>query len=170
MIRTSVGTRLRAVAVTAAISAGLLTTSVAVEAPSASAAMVTYYHHAPRGSWNFKVNQVMYQVQKQKGKPYRYGAAGPRAFDCSGLVQFVYRRALGERLPRSAAAQYHASKHIRRSSLRVGDLVFVINGGYISHVGIYAGHGYWWVAPHTGTVVKYQKIYTSHVVYGRVIH
>src|SRR5206468_3191804 len=102
-------------------------------------------------------------------KPYHYGAAGPRAFDCSGLVQFVYKRALGERLPRTAAAQYHASKHIKKSSLRVGDLVFVKYGGAITHVGIYAGHGYWWAATHSGTVVKLQKIYTSHVVYGRVI-
>lgn len=170
MIRTSVRNRVRAAAVTVAISAGLLTTGATVAAPSASAAMVTYYKHAPRGSWNYKVNQVMYQVQKQKGKPYHYGAAGPSAFDCSGLVQFVYRRALAERLPRTAAAQYHASKHISRKSLRVGDLVFVKYGGSISHVGIYAGHGYWWVAPHTGTVVKLQRIYTSSVVYGRVIH
>lgn len=170
MIRTSAGARLRAALVTAAMSAGLLATSATVTTPSASAAMVMYYHHAPHGSWNFKVNQVMFQAQKQKGKPYHYGAAGPRAFDCSGLVQFVYRRALGERLPRTAAAQYHASKHIKRTSLRVGDLVFVKYGSAITHVGIYAGHGYWWVAPHTGTVVKLQKIYTSHVVYGRVIH
>jgi cell wall-associated NlpC family hydrolase len=168
MIRSFAGVRLRAAAVTVAMTAGLLATSAAVATPSASAAM--YYHYAPRGSWNFKVNQVMYQAQKQKGKPYHYGASGPSAFDCSGLVQFVYKRALAERLPRTAAAQYHASKHIRRTSLRVGDLVFVKSGSAITHVGIYAGHGYWWVAPHSGTVVKLQKIYTTHVVYGRVIH
>lgn len=170
MIRLSVGSRLRAGAVTVAMSAGLIATSAAVAPPSASAALVTYYKYAPVGSWNYKVNQVMYQARKQLGKPYVYGAAGPSAFDCSGLVQFVYKRALAETLPRSAAAQYRASMHIRRTSLRVGDLVFVDYGGYISHVGIYAGDGYWWVAPHAGTVVKLQKIYTSHVVYGRVIH
>jgi len=165
MIRTSVGARLRAATVTAAMSAGLLATSAVVTTPSASAA--TY---APRGSWNYKVNQVIHVAHAQKGKPYRYGAAGPKAFDCSGLVQYVYRHALGERLPRTAAAQYRASKHLGPHQLRIGDLVFVKNGNNISHVGIYAGHGYWWVAPHTGTVVKLQKIYTSHVVYGRVIH
>ena len=170
MIRTSVGTRLRAATVTAAMSAGLLATGAVVAPPSASASIVSYYSYAPPGSWNYKVNQVIYQAQHQLGKPYRYGAAGPSAFDCSGLVQFVYKRALAETLPRTAAGQYRASKHIRRTSLRVGDLVFVTDGGYISHVGIYAGHGYWWVAPHAGTVVKLQRIYTSHVVYGRVIH
>lgn len=172
MIRSSVGARLRAPfskrlragAVTVAMSAGLLATSSAVTIPSASAAA-----SAPRGSWNYKVNQVIHMAHAQKGKPYRYGAAGPKAFDCSGLVQYVYRHALGERLARTAAAQYRASKHLGPHQLRIGDLVFVKNGGSISHVGIYAGHGYWWVAPHTGTVVKLQKIYTSHVVYGRVI-
>ena len=164
MIRTSVGARLRAGAVTVAMSAGLLATSAVVTTPSASAA------YAPRGSWNYKVNQVIHMAHAQKGKPYRYGAAGPKAFDCSGLVQFVYRHALGERLPRTAAAQYRASKHLGPHQLRIGDLVFVKEGSSISHVGIYAGHGYWWVAPHTGAVVKLQKIYTSHVAYGRVIH
>jgi cell wall-associated NlpC family hydrolase len=163
MIRSSIGPRLRAAAVTAALSAGLLTTSAIVATPSASAA------YAPRGSWNYKVNEVIHVARAQKGKPYHYGAVGPRSFDCSGLVQFVYRHALGERLPRTAAAQYHASKHIGPHQLRIGDLVFVKEGGSISHVGIYAGHGYWWVAPHTGTVVKLQKVYTSRVVYGRVI-
>jgi cell wall-associated NlpC family hydrolase len=166
----SLGARLRAAAVTAAMSAGLLATGAAVSPPSASATLITYHAYAPVGSWNYKVNKVMYAAQRQLGKPYRYGAAGPSAFDCSGLVQYVYRGALGERLPRTAAAQYRASLHVRKTSLRVGDLVFVDYGGYISHVGIYAGHGYWYVAPHTGTVVKLQKIYTSHVVYGRVIH
>ncbi|MDQ1684080.1 MAG: hypothetical protein QOC82_817 [Frankiaceae bacterium] len=170
MIRTSVRARLRAATLTAAMSAGLLTTGAVVAPPSASAAMITYNSYAPAGSWNYKVNQVMYAVQHQLGKPYRYGAAGPSAFDCSGLVQYVYRAALGERLPRSAAAQYAASMHVRITSLRVGDLVFVKYGSSITHVGIYAGHGYWYVAPHTGTVVKLQRIYTTSVVYGRVIH
>jgi cell wall-associated NlpC family hydrolase len=170
MFRTPVRARLRAAAVTLAVTGSLLATSAAVTAPSASASIVSYYSNAPAGSWNYKVNQVIYQAQHQLGKPYRYGAAGPSAFDCSGLVQFVYHRALGYRLPRTAAEQYHASRHISRASLRVGDLVFVKYGSYISHVGIYAGHGYWWVAPHTGTVVKLQHIYTSSVVYGRVIH
>src|SRR5436305_4350084 len=111
-LRSCVGGRLRAAAVTVAMSAGLLATGAAVAPPSASATLITYHAYAPAGSWNYKVNQVMYAVQRQKGKPYRYGAAGPNAFDCSGLVQYVYRLGLGERLPRTAAAQYRASMHV----------------------------------------------------------
>ena len=41
----------------------------------------------------------------QKGKPYKYGAVGPRAFDCSGLVVYVYNTRLHKHLPRTATAQ-----------------------------------------------------------------
>jgi cell wall-associated NlpC family hydrolase len=52
--------------------------------------------------------------------------------------------------------------------LQPGDLVFTDNG-YISHVGIFAGHHHWWVAPHTGTHVQLQRIYHAHFLYGRVL-
>jgi cell wall-associated NlpC family hydrolase len=79
------------------------------------------------------------------GAAYRYGAAGPRAFDCSGLTSYVYAKH-GVRLPRTAAAQYGAGTRINdRGSLAPGDLVFFTGtaGGKrgISHVGIYIGGG-----------------------------
>jgi cell wall-associated NlpC family hydrolase len=116
-----------------------------------------------------KVRKVLREARRQKGKPYVYGADGPHAFDCSGLVRYVFLHALHRALPHNAAAQYHSIEHIRHRALLPGDLVFVDNGGYISHVGIYAGHHHWWVAPHTGTRVKLQRIYPAHFVYGRVI-
>ena len=118
---------------------------------------------------NRLVHKVLREARRQKGKPYVYGAAGPHGFDCSGLVRFVFLHAVHRTLPHNAAAQYHALRHIRRSSLAPGDLVFVDNGGYISHVGIYDGHHYWWVAPHTGTRVQRQYIYRAHFVYARVL-
>jgi cell wall-associated NlpC family hydrolase len=120
-----------------------------------------------------KVRRVLKEAARQKGKPYVYGAAGPGSFDCSGLVMYVFRHAIGRSLPHNAAAQYHAVHHISRKHLRPGDLVFVDNGGYISHVGIYSGHNshhrYWWVAPHTGEHVHKQPIYSAHFVYGEVL-
>jgi peptidoglycan DL-endopeptidase CwlO len=115
------------------------------------------------------VRRVLREAQRQKGKPYIYGAEGPHGFDCSGLVRFVFLHSVHRSLPHNAAAQYSALRHIRRRSLQPGDLVFVDNGGYISHVGIYDGHDYWWVAPHTGTHVQRQHIYTAHLVYARVL-
>jgi cell wall-associated NlpC family hydrolase len=115
-----------------------------------------------------RVRQVLKEASRQRGKPYVYGAAGPHAFDCSGLVRFVFGHALHRWLPHNAAQQYHSLHHIKRKNLRRGDLIFTDNG-YVSHVGIFAGHHHWWVAPHTGTHVQKQRIYHAHFVYARVI-
>ena len=91
----------------------------------------------------------------QRGKPYRWAAAGPSSFDCSGLVQYVYRH-LGVSLPRTTTAQYNAGIHIARSQMQPGDLIFVDGLG---HVGIYAGFGFMWHAPHTGDHVRLSLIW-----------
>ena len=107
-------------------------------------------------------------VHHQLGKPYVYGGAGPRVFDCSGLTRYVYGKAIGRWLPHNAAAQFHSIRHVSRHNLEVGDLVFQ-GGNNPFHVGIYAGHGKWWHAPHSGARVRLQKIYRGHLVYGRVL-
>lgn len=105
---------------------------------------------------------------QQTGKPYVYGAAGPRAFDCSGLTQYAYAK-VGRRLPHNALAQYQSTHHIPLSQLHAGDLVFMnFSGGSpagITHVGIYAGRGNWMVARKTGTPVGLQHIWTWKGVY-----
>ncbi len=102
----------------------------------------------------------------KRGAPYRYGAAGPRTFDCSGLTKWVYAR-VGKRLPRTAHQQYRSSVKIRKSAARPGDLVF-FGGARKYHVGIYAGNGRIWHAPRTGKTVSNVKIWSSRVSYGRV--
>jgi cell wall-associated NlpC family hydrolase len=125
-------------------------------------------HQAAVQAHNQKVHKVLNVARRQKGKPYAYGAAGPHAFDCSGLVRYVFGKAVHRWLPHNAAQQYHALHHIKRSHLEKGDLIFTDNG-YISHVGIFAGHHHWWVAPHTGARVHKQRIYHAHFVYARVV-
>lgn len=71
------------------------------------------------------------------GSPYVYGAAGPDAFDCSGLVQWAYRQA-GMELPRTSGAQLGAGTPVALGDLRPGDLVSFYGGG---HSGLYAGDG-----------------------------
>ena len=95
---------------------------------------------------------------QQQGDPYVFGAEGPNAFDCSGLVQYVFGK-LGHALPRTTQAQYAAVSHVSRASLRPGDLVFLFEGGNAYHVGIYAGDGQWWAARHSGTTVTKQPVY-----------
>ena len=116
-----------------------------------------------------KAERVLAVTRYHKGDPYRYGAAGPHSFDCSGLVMFVFRRALGRSLPHYAESQWQDSKHITRAQARPGDLVFQLNGNYAFHVGIYAGHGYMWDAPHSGARVHRHLMYRARWGYGRLI-
>jgi cell wall-associated NlpC family hydrolase len=74
----------------------------------------------------------------QIGKPYVYGAAGPGAYDCSGLTMAAWAAA-GVGLPHSSSAQYGSGTHISESQLQPGDLVFYYSP--ISHVGMYIGNG-----------------------------
>ncbi len=91
-------------------------------------------------------------AKKQLGDPYRYGAAGPGSFDCSGLTMAAWKAA-GVRLPHQTNAQYRAAKKISKSQLKPGDLVFFYSGR--SHVAIYAGGGKVIHAPHSGSRVSY---------------
>jgi peptidoglycan hydrolase-like protein with peptidoglycan-binding domain len=107
---------------------------------------------------------VTYAAQ-EAGKPYVYGATGPNAFDCSGLVQFVYRR-LGVSLPRTAAQQYAAMRHVSQAAKVPGDVLFFYTGGSITHDAIYAGGNQMWAAPTSGGHVQRQAIYSSQYYVG----
>ena len=110
---------------------------------------------------------VMKVAASKRGAPYRYGATGPRAFDCSGYTRWVFRK-VGRYLPRTSSAQARAARHIRRSQRHRGDLVFFRSGGHVYHVGIYAGRGRIWHAPRSGERVHRERIWTRSVSYGRV--
>ena len=98
--------------------------------------------------------QVAYAFARtQLGKPYRWGAAGPEAYDCSGLTLTSWRKA-GVTLPRTTSRQFHVGKRIAKGNLRVGDLVFYYPPTP-SHVGIYAGNGRIIHAPRPGKVVQH---------------
>jgi cell wall-associated NlpC family hydrolase len=88
---------------------------------------------------------------RQLGKPYRYGASGPNAYDCSGLTSSAWARA-GVHLPHNARRQYGAVARIGRDDLRPGDLIFYYGG--ISHVAIYIGGGKMIHAPEFGENVR----------------
>jgi cell wall-associated NlpC family hydrolase len=101
------------------------------------------------------------------GIPYVYGGTSPRGFDCSGLTQYSYARA-GRQLPRTAQQQYAATIRIPFNQRRMGDLVFFYSGSTVYHVGVYAGNWYMVDAPHTGARVRKERIWSTHIVLGRV--
>lgn len=97
---------------------------------------------------------VAYAYRKL-GSPYVWGATGPNAFDCSGLIQAAYRSA-GISLPRTTYAQINAGRRVSRSQLQPGDLVFFYSG--VSHVGIYVGNGRMIHAPNPSAPVRVAPI------------
>jgi cell wall-associated NlpC family hydrolase len=113
--------------------------------------------------------KVLAYAASLRGRPYVYGAAGPSSFDCSGYTRYVFAHSVGRSLVHSSASQYAGSVKIANSAIRPGDLVFYTSGGRVYHVGIYAGGGLMWDAPHTGAVVRLEKITTSSWVAGRVL-
>jgi cell wall-associated NlpC family hydrolase len=95
----------------------------------------------------------------QQGKPYRWGAEGPGAFDCSGLTWAAYRAA-GVQLPRTAAGQLAGGgPEVTRDQLQPGDLVFFrTNGPTRRHVGLYVGASRMVEAPNRRATVRVVSI------------
>ncbi|MGJ3791973.1 NlpC/P60 family protein [Lactiplantibacillus argentoratensis] len=99
---------------------------------------------------------------------YVWGAAGPTAFDCSGLVEYTLKK-MGISFPRNSSEQYKASKHV--SNPKPGDLVFFGPGGS-EHVGVYTGNGKFYSAENEKDGMGISSVhgggYGSFAGYGRV--
>ncbi|MEC1799292.1 C40 family peptidase [Bacillus mojavensis] len=87
---------------------------------------------------------VVQEAEKYLGIPYVFGGSTPsEGFDCSGLVQYVFKQALGIYLPRSAEQQWAVGEKVAPQNIKPGDVVYFSNTYKkgISHAGIYAGGG-----------------------------
>lgn len=97
----------------------------------------------------------------QRGKPYVWGAAGPDAYDCSGLVVWAFAQE-GISLPHYTGSLWNSGMHVSRDQLEPGDLVFFFAD--ISHVGIYLGNGLMVDAPSAGQDVQVQAVFWNAYV------
>ncbi len=110
-------------------------------------------------------------AQEQLGKKYKWGAAGPNKFDCSGLVQYVYAQNK-KTIARSVKDQYKTAVKIRLANLKSGDLVFFSNDDTKTPgvVGIYVGEKKVIICPNTKrgvtTVSLETNYYNKHFVAG----
>lgn len=93
----------------------------------------------------------------QVGDSYVYGAAGPDAFDCSGLTMMAWAQA-GVALPHSSSAQFSSGTRVAASDLQPGDLVFYYSP--ISHVSLYIGNGMIVDAANPGAGVRVAELYS----------
>jgi peptidoglycan DL-endopeptidase CwlO len=109
------------------------------------------------GGGSAKAQIAVAYARAQLGKPYVWGAAGPNAFDCSGLTMMAWAAA-GVSLPHYAPTQMQQGQvvPIQISAMLPGDLIFLYPD--VGHVEIYAGNGLAISAPQTGDVVKYVSV------------
>ena len=129
---------------------------------------------APSAAEASTANDVLFRAIALVGTPYRWGGNTPSSgFDCSGLVDYIYRTSTGIKLPRTshAMAAMDTTKVKRMQQLASGDLVFFAIGGAISHVGVYVGKGRFVHAPNSGGTVRLDDLdgpyWGNHFVYGR---
>ncbi len=115
------------------------------------------------GSLGASHPKAVTEAKKYLGVPYLWGGTTPRGFDCSGLVQYCYRK-IGISIPRTSRAQFLFGQSIpasRTDLLEPGDLVFFGYNGdphQVHHVGMYVGGGVFIHAPATGDHVKYSSL------------
>ncbi|WP_294578497.1 C40 family peptidase [uncultured Thomasclavelia sp.] len=114
-----------------------------------------YSGSAPSNNYG---NSVLSAAYSRLGCPYKWGAEGPNAFDCSGFVKWCYAQ-VGVSLPHSSSALKSAGTQISISNAQPGDILWKSG-----HVGIYIGNGQYIHAPQTGDVVKISSVSSSGFV------
>lgn len=103
------------------------------------------------------VDAVIAYATAQLGDPYVWGASGPNAFDCSGLIMRAYEQ-IGLSLPHFTGALISLGQSVSRNELQIGDIVFPNKG----HVGIYVGGDQIIHAPQAGDVVKISTLWNFY--------
>lgn len=111
-----------------------------------------------------KIKTVLQRAMALLGTPYRWGGSEPdKGFDCSGLVGYVFRNALGIELPRVSREMAKNGELINdKAKLAAGDLVFFGRRGRVDHVGIYVGEGRFVHAPSRGKDVQVSSLDTGY--------
>ena len=100
------------------------------------------------------------EIKTHIGAPYEYGAVGPDAFDCSGLIYYSASKSIKVQLPRTAKAIYNYARIIPDENREIGDLMFFKTTGSstISHIGVYIGNNQFISAisdgPNTGVIIS----------------
>ncbi|MFG2353777.1 NlpC/P60 family protein [Streptomyces sp. NPDC048521] len=109
-------------------------------------------------------DRAVHYAMDQLGKPYRWGAEGPSAYDCSGLTSQAWTHA-GTPIPRTSQEQWRQLRRVRLTELRPGDLVVYFPEA--THVAMYVGGGRVVQAPRPGERIKVSPL-ASYPILGAV--
>ncbi len=114
---------------------------------------------------NYTGDDIVSKAEEYLGVPYLWGGFTPVGFDCSGLVQYVYKQ-LGISLERSTYYQVHQGVIVDRKDLKPGDLIFFTtnddDSNDISHVGIYKGNDLFIQSPKPGDCVRVSNLNSAY--------
>jgi cell wall-associated NlpC family hydrolase len=131
------------------------TTSIVARGIAPNAGLPAATDAKPNGG----VQTLLKRALALLGTPYRWGGTATNGFDCSGLVGYVFKTALGIELPRVSRDMANTGQRIERSALTAGDIVFFkVHGKRVDHVGIYVGNGQFLHAPSTGKDVMVSRL------------
>jgi peptidoglycan DL-endopeptidase CwlO len=103
-----------------------------------------------RGKASEEGRKAVAYATAQIGKPYEWGAEGPRSYDCSGLTSQAWADA-GHAIPRTSQEQWKQLRHVEVEDMRPGDLIIYFHDA--THVGMYIGDGAIVHAPRPGRTV-----------------
>lgn len=98
--------------------------------------------------------KVVTTAKQQVGKPYVWGGKGPNNFDCSGLVQYVFKTSVKMNIPALTTSQETKGNSVSLKQLEAGDLLFWGQKGASYHSAIYIGNNQYIHAPQPGEKVK----------------
>lgn len=124
---------------------------------SANRSGVTAVTSPPPPTRDQLIATVIAWAMAQRGKAYVFGAAGPDAYDCSGLTMRAYEQ-VGIRFGHWTGWQLQVGRPVSRSAMLPGDLVFPL----WDHVGIYLGNDLMIVAPTEGEPVQVQRVWSFY--------
>ncbi len=96
-------------------------------------------------------NKMVQIATSTIGTPYKWGGDSPqKGFDCSGLMTYVHKNALGMKIPRTTANQRDNSRTVQYQHIQPGDMLFFKTGVKTNHVGVYIGNRKFVHAPSSG--------------------
>ncbi|GAA3209017.1 hypothetical protein GCM10020216_011740 [Nonomuraea helvata] len=155
MTVTAAGLVLHAPTARAATSTTASTAKAATTARTSTSARAAALRAVKVARQKSKARKAVAAAKHQIGDPYRYGGTGPGSFDCSGLVQYAWKKA-GVKIPRVTNSQFaRIKKKVSWRHLQPGDLMFFSGLG---HVGMYVGKGKMVHSPRTGERVRIDKL------------